>query len=228
MPAACSTARSSSRPPRATRACRTPHRPQARRRRSSASRTRPAQRAAEGGTGSASTREDCGPDEQRLCSVGHSLPGEVVSVSHDASYVTCTTVPRRTSAARTGARGTSRSSARQLRNTMDLRGRPAFAPGHVQRRARTPARRASFDAACGDGDSRSARRDPTTIRREHRRRPIVIAGSTRCSRVHWNGDRDEVEDFEAHVPPLQGSGDCDRRGHLDGVHGGARAARLGR
>src|SRR5262249_28660907 len=33
--------------------------------------------------------EQCGPKEQGLCSVPHSLPGEVVSTAHDASYVAC-------------------------------------------------------------------------------------------------------------------------------------------
>ena len=86
---------------------------------------------------------------------------------------------------------------------MDLRGRAGFAPGACSNdRTRT----CLFDAACGDGSF--CRAAPAMI-------PPNVAGPDReryfnpMLTVHWNGDRDEVEDFEHTYRELLGAGDCD-------------------
>ena len=130
------------------------------------------------------------------------VPGSVVSTSHDASYVTCQSCHSDFGGqdGRTwdfGQLGVS------LRNTMDLRGRAGFAPGTCDD---NPAQPCFFDAACGDGHLCKA--NPQSI-------PPNVTGADRdryfnpMLTVHWNGDRDEVEDFEHTFRSLMGSGDCD-------------------
>jgi DNA-binding beta-propeller fold protein YncE len=150
-------------------------------------------------------QEDCGDKTQRLCSVGHSLPGEVVSVAHDASYVSCTTC-HADFGGQDGRTWDFSQFGASLRNTMDLRGRASFAPGTCGGGPNAGAT-CTFDAQCGDGFTCKA--DPTTI-------PGNIKDSEARGRwfnpmqsIHWNGDRDEVEDFEFTFRSLQGSGDCD-------------------
>jgi DNA-binding beta-propeller fold protein YncE len=147
-------------------------------------------------------QEDCGDKTLRLCSVGHSLPGEVVSVAHDASYVSCTTC-HADFGGQDGRTWDFSQFGASLRNTMDLRGRASFAPGTC---SNNPSTTCTFDAQCGDGATCKA--DPTTI-------PGNIPPADRnrwfnpMQSIHWNGDRDEVEDFEFTFRSLQGSGDCD-------------------
>ncbi|HJQ82850.1 MAG TPA: hypothetical protein VKA21_02150, partial [Candidatus Binatia bacterium] len=130
------------------------------------------------------------------------VPGSVVSVSHDASSVACTSCHadfggqdgRTWDFAQFGA---------SLRNTMDLRGRAAFAPGTC---STPPYAACTFDAACGDGAVCRMREDlvPGHLPAGERDRyfnPMLT--------VHWNGDRDEVEDFEHTYRSLMGGGDCD-------------------
>ncbi len=97
---------------------------------------------------------DCGgsPCVSASCDVVTSLPGEVVSAAHDASYVTCTACHvdfggqdgRTWDFSQFGA---------SLRNTMDLRGRSQAAPGTcASGLSGDPAKVGSachFDAACG-------------------------------------------------------------------------------
>jgi DNA-binding beta-propeller fold protein YncE len=135
------------------------------------------------------------------------MPGSVTSTSHDASYVTCTSCHadyggqdgRTWDFAQFGA---------SLRNTMELRGRAGFAPGTC---SNEPTKECFFDAACGDGNPASGnycKANPAMV-------PFNITGADRdryfnpMLTVHWNGDRDEVEDFEHTFRQLQGAGDCD-------------------
>jgi hypothetical protein len=130
------------------------------------------------------------------------MPGSVVSTAHDASYVTCTTCHadfggqdgRTWDFAQFGA---------SLRNTMDLRGRPGFSPGTC---SNDSSKECFFDAACGDGNvcKMNSQMIPPNIPAADRDRyfnPMLT--------VHWNGDRDEVEDFEHTYRSLLGAGDCD-------------------
>jgi hypothetical protein len=96
---------------------------------------------------------------------------------------------------------------------MDLRGRSGFNPGRC---SNDPAIVCTFDAACGAGNT--CRSDPAMI-------PPNIPAADRARwfnpmlTVHWNGDRDEVEDFEATFRSLQGSGDCDAAEDAAGCQG---------
>jgi DNA-binding beta-propeller fold protein YncE len=146
------------------------------------------------------------------CSVSINEPGEVVSTAHDASYVACSTC-HADFGGQDGRTWDFSQFGASIRNTMDLRGRPSFAPGKCQG---NPATVCTFDAQCGDGDFCVAcigadcddpARSPTV--------PPNIQGADRhryfnpMLTVHWNGDRDEVEDFENTFRQLMGSGDCD-------------------
>jgi hypothetical protein len=129
-------------------------------------------------------------------------PGSVVSVSHDASYVTCSTC-HADFGGQDGRTWDFSQFGASLRNTMDLRGRAAFAPGHCSNDA---AVECFFDAACGDGNFCQMRDDliPPNVKGDDRARyfnPMLT--------IHWNGDRDEVEDFEHTYRSLMGAGDCD-------------------
>jgi hypothetical protein len=129
-------------------------------------------------------------------------PGSVVSVSHDASYVTCSTC-HADFGGQDGRTWDFSQFGASLRNTMDLRGRPGFAPGHC---SNSPGTECFFDAACGDGNYCQMRDDliPPNVPAADRARyfnPMLT--------VHWNGDRDEVEDFEHTYRSLMGAGDCD-------------------
>jgi len=149
-------------------------------------------------------QKDCGDPNLRLCSVGHNMPGEVVSVAHDASYVSCTTC-HADFGGQDGRTWDFSQFGASLRNTMDLRGRPGFAPGTCSG-GPNAGQSCTFDAACGDGFRCKA--NPATI-------PPNVPAADRdrwfnpMLTVHWNGDRDEVEDFEFTFRELQGSGDCD-------------------
>jgi hypothetical protein len=90
-----------------------------------------------------------------------------------------------------------------LRNTMDLRGRASFAPGTCSNDGTVSC---TFDAACGAGNH--CVNDPGYI-------PPNIVPADRANyfnpmgSTHWNGDRDEVEDFEFTFRELTGASDCD-------------------
>jgi len=134
------------------------------------------------------------------------LPGSVVSTSHDASYVTCSTC-HADFGGQDGRTWDFSQFGASLRNTMDLRGRPGFSPGTCSNDA---ARECFFDAACDDdgGTPGFCRMNPQMI-------PPNVPAADRdryfnpMLTVHWNGDRDEVEDFEHTFRSLMGSGDCD-------------------
>ena len=149
-------------------------------------------------------QEDCGPAENRWCSVGHDVPGAMVSVAHDASYVSCTTC-HADFGGQDGRTWDFSQLGVSLRNTMDLRGRAGFAPGTCQG-GPNAGQSCTFDAACGDGAVCVA--NPATV-------PPNIPPADKArwfnpmQTIHWNGDRDEVEDFEFTYRQLQGASDCD-------------------
>src|SRR5205823_3159059 len=134
------------------------------------------------------------------------VPGSVVSTSHDASYVTCSTC-HADFGGQDGRTWDFSQFGASLRNTMDLRGRPGFSPGTCSNDA---AKECFFDAACDDdgGTPGFCRMNPQMI-------PPNVPAADRdryfnpMLTVHWNGDRDEVEDFEHTFRSLMGSGDCD-------------------
>jgi DNA-binding beta-propeller fold protein YncE len=132
----------------------------------------------------------------------HLTPGSVVSTSHDASYVTCSTC-HADFGGQDGRTWDFSQFGASLRNTMDLRGRPGFAPGRCSNDAGVEC---FFDAACSGGGFCRMRDDlvPPNVPPADRARyfnPMLT--------VHWNGDRDEVEDFEHTYRSLMGAGDCD-------------------
>jgi hypothetical protein len=147
------------------------------------------------------------------------VPGSVVSTSHDASYVTCSTC-HADFGGQDGRTWDFSQLGASLRNTMDLRGRPGFAPGTC---SNDPGKECFFDAACDDGDATPdfCRANPATIpgnvQAADPRCAVVngVVASADCPwfnpmlTVHWNGDRDEVEDFEHTFRSLMGAGDCD-------------------
>ena len=146
------------------------------------------------------------------------VPGSAVSTSRDASHVTCSTC-HADFGGQDGRTWDFSQLGSSLRNTMDLRGRAGFAPGHCGNAAGTPC---SFDAACGDGDV--CRMAPALV-------PPNIPAVDRVRyfnpmlTVHWNGDRDEVEDFEHTYRSLMGAGDCNGREDDDGACFGALVQR---
>ena len=130
------------------------------------------------------------------------VPGSVVSTSQTASYVTCSTC-HADFGGQDGRTWDFSQLGSSLRNTMDLRGRSSFAPGHCSSDASVEC---LFDAACGEGNSCRMRDDliPPNVPARDRGRyfnPMLT--------VHWNGDRDEVEDFEHTFRSLMGAGDCE-------------------
>ncbi len=166
------------------------------------------------------TNADCGAGDTcqlATCSIAVNEPGDVTSTSHDASYVTCTSC-HADFGGQDGRTWDFSQFGASLRNTMDLRGRPGFAPGTCSGGPNAGGE-CFFDAACGDGFF--CKPNPTDIP------PNVQAADPSCRvangivaspscrwfnpmlTVHWNGDRDEVEDFEHTFRSLMGSGDCD-------------------
>lgn len=148
---------------------------------------------------------DCGGQPgscANACRASVALPGAVVSTSHDASYVTCQSC-HSDFGGQDGRTWDFSQLGVSLRNTMDLRGRSGFAPGYCDD---DPQKSCTFDAACGDGHFCKAydANIPPNVTGADRARwfnPMLT--------VHWNGDRDEVEDFEHTFRSLMGAGDCD-------------------
>jgi DNA-binding beta-propeller fold protein YncE len=153
-------------------------------------------------------------------SMNAKVPGSVVSTAHDASYVTCATC-HADFGGQDGRTWDFSQFGASLRNTMDLRGRSSFAPGTCS----NDHSQCFFDAACGDGNfcQADAKMVPPNIPDADKPRyfnPMVT--------IHWNGDRDEVEDFEHTYRSLMGAGDCDGNEHnQDSQPPGGRGERGG-
>jgi DNA-binding beta-propeller fold protein YncE len=147
------------------------------------------------------------------------LPGEVVSVAHDASYVTCTAC-HSDYGGQDGRTWDFSQFGASLRNTMDLRGRSQAAPGTCDPLLSADLGKAGtachFDAECGSGSAPSAcHYDPN----DDDKFPPHLSADDRhrffnpMMTVHWNGDRMEVEGFEFTYRSLLGAGDCDGEEH---------------
>ena len=148
------------------------------------------------------------------CNVVKSLPGEVVSVAHEASYVSCSAC-HADFGGHDGRTWDFSQFGASLRNTMDLRGRAQEAPGTCDpaRSTGPPIAACHFDAECGSGSAPGAcvgnpAMAPADLDDDSRQRffnPMVT--------IHWNGDRIEVEGFEFTFRSLLGAGDCDGLEH---------------
>ena len=133
-------------------------------------------------------------------------PGEVVSTSHDGTYFSCSGC--HPEAGFDGRSWDFSQFGSSLRNTMSLIGRASFAPGTCSNAPRVDC---VTDADCGEGvPLGTCRADPAYVPDWN---PAVAAARERyfnpMGTIHWNGDRDEVEDFEHTVRSLMGSGDCE-------------------
>jgi len=166
---------------------------------------------------------DCGIDADcgggmclsASCDKVASLPGEIVSTSHDASYVTCTTC-HADYGGQDGRTWDFSQFGASLRNTMDLRGRSQAQPGTCQAGksadAGTVGAACHYDAECGTGsgpgacafDPNDDSKFPPHLSPDERTRYFNPMLS-----VHWNGDRMEVEGFEFTYRQLLGAADCD-------------------
>jgi DNA-binding beta-propeller fold protein YncE len=144
-------------------------------------------------------------------------PGEVVSTSHDAEYLACSSCHVETG--NDGRTWDTSQFGASLRNTGDLRGRASFAPGTCGDTAAEATRMGkpcTNDADCGTGSPlTTCQANPDFIPLAN---PAVAAERQRffnpMGTIHWNADRDEVEDFEHAFRSLQGAGDCDGNEHL--------------
>lgn len=133
-------------------------------------------------------------------------PGEVVSTSHDGTYFACGGC--HPEAGFDGRSWDFSQFGASLRNTMSLVGRASFAPGTC---GNDPDTECVADSDCGeDMPLGTCQADPAFIPAWN---PAVAAASDQffnpMGTIHWNGDRDEVEDFENTVRSLMGSGDCE-------------------
>jgi DNA-binding beta-propeller fold protein YncE len=132
-------------------------------------------------------------------------PGDVVSTSHDGTYFACGGC--HPDAGFDGRTWDFSQFGASLRNTMSLVGRASFAPGTCDN---DPDVSCVADADCGfDVPLGTCSPDPAFIPDWN----PAVAGSDQffnpMGTIHWNGDRDEVEDFENTVRSLMGSGDCE-------------------
>ena len=141
------------------------------------------------------------------------VPGDVVSTARDGGSLACTSC-HPDFGGQDGRTWDFSQFGSSARNTMDLRGRASFAPGTCAHDAGIAC---TTDAECraagGGGGARCAANplfvppniSATPSVRENYFNPM---GST-----HWNGDRDEVEDFEFTLRELLGAADCDGNEH---------------
>jgi len=152
------------------------------------------------------------PPWNALTTDGTKVQGEVVSTARDGGSMACTSC-HPDFGGQDGRTWDFSQFGASLRNTMDLRGRAAFAPGTCSHDARVAC---TTDAQCmaAGGAASSCRADPNFVPPNIGDDPAVHAnyfnpmGST-----HWNGDRDEVEDFEFTLRELLGASDCDGNEH---------------
>jgi DNA-binding beta-propeller fold protein YncE len=134
-----------------------------------------------------------------------SLEGEVTSTARDGASLSCTSC-HADFGGNDGRTWDFAQFGSSLRNTMDLRGRASFAPGRCDSPAGLTC---TTDAECkagGPGARCLANPDftPAYIADDKKADFLNPMGST-----HWNGDRDEVEDFEFTFRGLLGASDCD-------------------
>jgi YVTN family beta-propeller protein len=151
------------------------------------------------------------PPWNALATDGSTLQGEVVSTARDGGSLACNSC-HPDFGGQDGRTWDFSQFGSSLRNTMDLRGRAAFAPGTCSHDAAIVC---TTDAECkAGGPDAICRANPDFVPPNIGTAPAVRAsyfnpmGST-----HWNGDRDEVEDFEFTFRELLGASDCDGNEH---------------
>ncbi len=133
-------------------------------------------------------------------------PGEVVSTSHDGTYFSCSGC--HPDAGFDGRTWDFSQFGASLRNTMSLVGRASFAPGTC---GTDPSVQCVADSDCGvDVPLGTCVADPDFVPAWN---PAVASSPSSffnpMGTIHWNGDRDEVEDFENTIRSLMGAGDCE-------------------
>jgi YVTN family beta-propeller protein len=147
-----------------------------------------------------------------LTTDGTTLQGQVVSTARDGGSLACTSC-HPDSGGQDGRTWDFSQFGSSLRNTMDLRGRASFAPGTCSHDHTVVC---TTDAQCraAGGVGAICTANPDFVPPNISSTPAVKAnyfnpmGST-----HWNGDRDEVEDFEFTLRELLGASDCDGNEH---------------
>jgi YVTN family beta-propeller protein len=147
-----------------------------------------------------------------LATDGTTLQGEVVSTARDGGSLACGSC-HPDFGGQDGRTWDFSQFGSSLRNTMDLRGRAAFAPGRCSHDDTVVC---TTDATCRAAGGAGAVCDanpnfvPPNVSADPlvRRHYFNPMGST-----HWNGDRDEVEDFEFTLRELLGASDCDGNEH---------------
>jgi hypothetical protein len=153
-----------------------------------------------------------------FCDQVASLPGELVSTAHDASYVTCTTC-HADYGGQDGRTWDFSQFGASLRNTMDLRGRSQAAPGTCDGALSADSGKIGavchFDAECGSGSGPGACVADASMIPPHLSPADQQRYFNPMLTVHWNGDRMEVEAFEFTYRQLMGAGDCDGTEHLE-------------
>jgi DNA-binding beta-propeller fold protein YncE/cytochrome c peroxidase len=150
------------------------------------------------------------PPWNELFTDGSTLQGDVTSTGRDGGSLACNSC-HPDFGGQDGRTWDFSQFGSSLRNTMDLRGRASFAPGTC---SHDPTVVCTTDAAChqaGGPTSRcraSAFFIPPNIATAEQQNFFNPMGTT-----HWNGDRDEVEDFEFTFRELLGASDCDGQEH---------------
>jgi hypothetical protein len=145
------------------------------------------------------------PPWNRLGTDGTVNQGEVLSTARDGGSLACASC-HPDFGGQDGRTWDFSQFGSSLRNTMDLRGRAAFAPGTCEGDDTVSC---TTDAECGPFLSGARCLNdpafiPPNIPAPYRTRFFNPMGA-----VHWNGDRDEVEDFEFTFRELLGASDCD-------------------
>ena len=150
------------------------------------------------------------PPWNGLATDGSMVQGQVVSTARDGGSLACTSCHPDTGG-QDGRTWDFSQFGSSLRNTMDLRGRASFAPGTC---SHDPTMSCTTDVACraAGGPDAVCKANPNfvtpNIKSDSRANYFNPMGST-----HWNGDRDEVEDFEFTLRELLGASDCDGNEH---------------
>jgi DNA-binding beta-propeller fold protein YncE len=145
------------------------------------------------------------PPWNHLTTDGTVNQGEVISTARDGGSLSCNSC-HPDFGGQDGRTWDFAQFGSSFRNTMDLRGRAAFAPGTCETDDSVAC---TTDAECGPFLSGARCLNdpafiPPNIPAPYRTRFFNPMGS-----IHWNGDRDEVEDFEFTFRELLGASDCD-------------------
>ena len=143
------------------------------------------------------------PPFNKLLHDGSTHQGDVTSTARDGGSLACTSC-HADFGGTDGRTWDFSQFGSSLRNTMDLRGRASFAPGTCSTDAGVSCTTDAQCAPAGHCTNDPAFTPPNITPQVNRDAYFNPMGST-----HWNGDRDEVEDFEFTFRELLGASDCD-------------------